>query len=247
MTSIPQQRAQLRAEAKRRQTETIPRLKAELKRTRGRQQQRLKAARARCKREASKTQQEIADARAKLRGWSQATREKARNACRLLKANIREEALEEIDAALQAIEAQRSQIEALRKRAAGMRDPRGQPGGRRSAERRAEREHELRSELDGDPILLAAFERVKNKLRASEHLTLREAFYEYVHSHPEVLREASAVLEARWAAEAEQLLGRLAEVPEDDGRLADYLADVDAADRHLTRWSPQGSAEAVPF
>lgn len=234
MSEFVQRQRQLRDEAKERQSQTLPNLKTALREARRTCSKRLQQARDRCAAAMAEHRREVAADRAALRAWSQETRAKALAAYRLLKSNMRIESLDEVDAALKAVEEQRVAIERLRQRVASMGDPRDQ-GGRRGAEVLEEAYDEVRRNIGDDPVIIMAFERVKHQLRPSQGRTLTELFFDHIRSKPAVLADCIAKLEQQWTVQAEYLVGRLSKVPPSGEELRSYLADLDVADRHLSK------------
>lgn len=242
---VVEQRRQLKARARERHAEMIPRLREAVKAARARKRARLRSCRDHCADRRRKLKADAQRARLELRERIRAARDAARHACTTCRTTATEEGLEQIDSALAAVAAEREAIAELRRRAARLKSGRGAAGGRRTAELRAESDDAVRRDLDGDPLLLAVWERVKG---GNEYRSRTEAFLELVHDAPELLDEERSRQERRWEAEAEQAFKALAKrkpsrVPA--AELDRWARELDEADKVLLT-GPVSSAP-VPF
>lgn len=243
MSAITDKRRELRREARERQKETVPKLRAVVRARKAAKRKRLAKCRADCKRKRAKVQRDAVRARELLRERIKKTKQVAREACGMCKVSATDRGLDELDRALGKVQAEREAIAELRRRAAQLTDPRGRAGGRRAAELRAESDDEVRRNVEDDPDLGALWEAIdKRQFKRSPHRSRTEAFLEHVHDHPEELDELRAKQEAQYDREAEELFAKW---PRDaavgkmtDAQLAEVVADLDRAD---------ALAEEVPF
>lgn len=242
--SAVERRRELRERAKRRQAETLPKLRAALQAARAHKRARLVECREHCHARRLAIRDDARRARAELSARIKAARDAARNACKVCKVTARDEGLQAIDDALAAVQHEREQIAELRRRAARLKSKRGSAGGRRSAELRAESDDAVRRDLDDDPILLAVWERQKGRVRATPHMSRTEAFLELLHREPELLDEERSRLEAQWEREAEAAYKGLAkrQPRSTDAELDKWARELDEADRLLAH-----DAAPAPF
>ncbi len=235
MSAITEKRRELRREARERQKETVPQLRALVRGRRVAKRKRLAKCRADCKRRRLQVQRDAIRARELLRERIKKTKQAARDACGLCKVTATERGLDALDRALGKVQAEREAISELRRRAAQLTDPRGRAGGRRAAELRAESDDEVRRNVADDPDLAALWDATnKARFKRSRQLTRTEAFLEHVHSHPEELDELRAKQDARYDREAEALFAKW---PRDetvskmtDRQLKEMVRDMDRAD-----------------
>lgn len=194
-------------------------------------------------------QEQAKEARQRLREKIAATKARAQDTCRLMRAKATEEELDAIEEALGALAAEREAISKLRYQASQMKSKRGAAGGRRSAELQAERDDFVRAELGDDAAMVALWDKVKRKIKATPYMSKLEAFYQYVHDNPADLDEMQSVLEQQWEAEAERMFRERAEQPAigalGDEELTGYLAELAAIEQHLAKHPYQ--AGDVPF
>ena len=253
MTSaVVLERRRLRDEAADRQRTVLRDLKDKVKRARTHKRQHLAKIRRQCLREQQKIQRDAVRARTQLRDRILRAKQAAREACKVCKANAKEEDLRKIDRALAAVQAEREAIAALRARAARLKDTRGRAGGLRRQELLRESDDAVRQNLS-DPWHLQVFEKVKHTIRDSPRATRTEAFLQYLHDHPEAVWEAQKAAEEQWLREAEQEQERLVAERLTKRQLA-KLSDpeLDALSHSLTRAEqlaagPTLTATAVPF
>jgi len=228
-----QRQRELRNRARERQARTLPTLKAALRDARRTHTRRLKEARERCSMAITDHRREVASERAALRAWADETRNKALAVCRLLKTNLRADELSDVDLALRELDDQRRQIDELRERVMRLGDLRDQRAGLPRHDSMERAYDEVRRNIGDDPVIMMAFERVKHVLRPVQGKTLTEVFYEYIRSKPEALASTIAKLEQQWTLKAEHLIERLSRIPAEQDQLRRYMADLDAAERHL--------------
>jgi hypothetical protein len=134
----------------------------------------------------------------------------------------------ELDRALAALEQERQQIAELRIAVARVRSDKGKKGGLRAGELRAESDDQVRRDIADDRLLVAAWDRVKGKIKATPRMSRTEAFLQHIHDHPEVLDEVRSKQEHKWAAEAESAFKALEQT---NGR--DCCAELERARRAL--------------
>lgn len=235
MSAITDKRRELRRQARERQRETIPKLRAVVRGRKAAKQKRIAKCRLDCKRRRAKVQREALRAREQLRERIKRAKQVARDACGTCKVSATDRGLDELDRAFAKVQAEREAIAELRRKAAQLSDPRGRAGGRKAAELRAESDDEVRRNVADDPDLAALWDAsTKSKFKASAHRNRTEAFLEYVQDHPEELDELRAKQAAQYDREAIELFAKW---PRDeaigqmtDRQLADMMADLDRAD-----------------
>lgn len=235
MSAITDRRRDLRREARERQKETIPKLRALVRDRKAAKRKRLAKCRADCKRMRAKVQRNAVRARELLRARIKKAKLVARDACGLCKVSATDRGLDELDRAFGKVQAEREAIAELRRKAAQLTDPRGQAGGRRSQELRAESDDEVRRNVADDPDLAALWDAVsKSQFKRDKYQSRTEAFLHYVHENPEALDELRAKQTVEYDREASDLFAKW---PRDEGvakmtdaQLAEMLADLDRAD-----------------
>lgn len=227
----------------------IPKLRKAVQGARRHKRERLKGVKEKCQQRRAQLREQAQAARLRLREKIAATKARAQDTCRLMKARATEEELDAIEAALGALAAEREEIAKLRYQASRMKSARGAAGGRRAAELRAESDDFVRAELGDDAALVALWDRVKRKIKATPYMSRIEAFYQHVHDNPADLDEMQAVLEQQWEAEAERMFRERAEQPPigalGDEELTGYLAELASIEQHLAKHPYQ--AGDVPF
>jgi hypothetical protein len=184
--TIASEKSRIRAELRQRRRETLPALRAALADARRAKKARLKACKAEClrlKRQA-KTKARIATRR--LKEHLRRLRILAKTTCVSCSVENRED-LERIQKNLEAIKAEEKYIADLKKEFRALRSTRGQKGGRRAAELRAECDDAVRRDLGDDRAMIALWEKVKSKIKATPRMTRTESFFQWVHDHPEEL------------------------------------------------------------
>lgn len=244
MSTITERRRALRLEARERQAETLPKLRGAVKEARVHRRSRLKEIRGRCKTRMMGNRERATAARLKLRERIAATKEKAREVCKLSKATATEKELDAIDRALTRLIEEREAIGELRRQASLLSDPRGRAGGLRAAELREESDDEVRRDIGGDSTLLAVFDKIRGKIKATKHRSRTEAFFEHLHNHPELVDEVLSAQQVQWDRDADRLMGSLRKVAP-LANIDEYVAQLDEADRLLVQ-HPVSMAD-VPF
>jgi len=235
----------LRAQIREKRRDVLPRLRAAVASARRQRAERLRA----CKRYARDRQREVKRAglklEAELRKRVAAAKLRAQQVAKHCNARAATSGTEQLEQALAALEAERAQIAALRARAGALRSTRGRKGGARAAELRAESDDAVRAELGNERVLLALWDRLRGKIRATEHMSRAEAFFEHLHNHPELLDEERARKERAWEREAGELLESASEAPggtaAQPDELRDCLAMLNRCELHCERGT------AVPF
>lgn len=202
--SIGAERKQLKTEILRRRREVLPRLRKAISRAKTERRKRLRACRSDCKAALRKARQRAALARRKLEIVIRRAKDRAKKTCASCKV-IDERGISEISENIAALDKERREIDALRAQASMMISERHRKGGRKAAEKRAESDDQVIRDLGDDKEMIALFKRVRNKIKPSKHRNRTEAFFEYVHDHPEELDEMRSKQEALWEAEAERL------------------------------------------
>lgn len=130
----------------------------------------------------------------------EACREQYRSCVARARADTREK-IERTGAALQT---EREAERKMKGRAASLKSERGRAGGRRAAELRGESDDAVRFELKDDPDLIALFNRIRHKIKATPGRSRIEAFHEFVADNPGELAAVKAEAERRYEAEAER-------------------------------------------
>jgi hypothetical protein len=230
MVGTVEKRKQLRRDARERQREVLPRLRAAVRAAKAAKKTRLAKCKAECVAHRARVKAQAAKARELLRERIKLAKEAARSACSSCRVDVGAESLDELNQSLAAVEAERKAIAELRSRAGVLRSDRGRAGGLRAAELRAESDDAVRRDLD-DPELVAVWESVRPCVRATPRMSRTEAFLELIHREPELLDEHRARAERQWAAEAEQALGALAVAPQ--GEPTRWVHELDRADALL--------------
>jgi len=184
------ERQQVKAELRRLKREALPELRRALAQTKRQKKNRLKQCRAECRMLTKQARARARTAEKKLREHLARLRISAKLACASC-VNIDAKALDRMNDLADRIRAEQSAIAGLRNKLDHLRSTKGQAGGRRSAELRAEHDDEVRRDLGDDPALLALWQKVKSKIRGSKNRTRTEAFFEYVHDHPEKTRRVT--------------------------------------------------------
>ena len=235
MSAVTDKRRELRREARERQKETVPKLRALVRARKAAKRQRLAKCRADCKRKRAKIQRDAVRARELLRARIKKTKQVARDACGLCKVSATDRGLDALDRALGKVQAEREAIADLRRRAGQLTDPRGRAGGRRAAELRAESDDEVLRNVADDPDLAALWAAIdKRQFKRSPYRSRTEAFLEHVHDHPEELDELRAKQDTQYDREAAELFAKwprhqpVSQMT--DAQLAEVLADLDTAD-----------------
>lgn len=240
--SIPAQRRALKAEIKRKRKEVIPRLKQKVKADEKARKKRLKDCQKACKDAQRKARQRAKVARRKLEQVIKRAKARAAETCKSCKV-IDEKGLEQITHSIEQLEKERQEIEKLKREASSLISERGRAGGRRSAERRAESDHEVLVNLGEDKDLIDLFKKNRAKFKTTKYQTRTEAFFDWLHNHPEALDELRAKKERKYEAEAERLYAERKPEPQLDDleQCKRELAELKAAEKFLSE------AEDVPF
>ena len=207
MSAITEKRQQLRTEARERQKQAVPALRAAVRARRAMKKRRLAKCRSDCKRRRARLQTDAIQAREKLRARIKKAKEVARTACGFCKVSATEQELDKLDRALAAVEREREAIRELRTRAGGLVDPRGRAGGRKSAIVRSESDSSVRANIDEYPDLLMLWDNMDHrKIAAGDKFISRtERFLEYAQENPWHLDEIRSAKEVQWDKEAEEL------------------------------------------
>lgn len=237
MSLITDRRAELKRAARKRHKEVVPRLRKSVKDARTHRTLRLKKVRAHCKVMMRKHRETAARQRDELRARIAKAKAKAQEICKRAKASASESELDKLDRAIAALLTEREAIADLRARARRLKDPRGRAGGKAAADRQRDSDDFVRAELEDDPVKLALFDRVRGKIKAGPRRTRIEAFFEWMHDHPDQVDAEQEKLHHKWALDAERMFDRLAKAPPADamkeGRLRKWLAELNTAHDHL--------------
>ncbi len=246
--TVVQRRRRLKAAARERQRETVPRLRKAARELKAARAKRRKFCTTQCQRRRKKVQAQAVRAREQLRARIAKLKQRAREACNACKVNAHDEDLDKLDRVLDQLATEREAIRELRAEARGLTSSRGRAGGKRAAELRAEARDAVRRDVADDPVLLALWEKHGTKIKAKPRSTLTETFLEWVHDHPEVIAELQAEQERQYAEEAEAMLATLQKPGRgaDDEDLERWARELDQADRWLDKDAPKGMS-AVPF
>ena len=230
MSAVTLERRRLRSEAAARQRTALRLLKVRVRKARVARAKHMRDIRAACVREQKKITRAAERARAQLRARIAKARDKAERVCKACKVDARESDLEALDRALADVQSERETIRAMRVKARGLRDERGRAGGRRSQELRRESDHQVEVNI-ADPAHRALWDRVKSRIKATPRMSRTEAFFQYLHDHPESVYESQQGTEEQWLREAEAEEARL----QDEWLTAGEVAKLD--DRQLAKLS----------
>jgi len=242
--SPAQVRRELRAQARERQREVIPALRAAIKATRAERKRRLQRCAGQCLARKARVKKAALAAREQLRARILKLRAQLKQACGSCRVSVKDQELEKLDDQLGKLAAEREAIRQLRRKAGALRSSKGSAGGKRSAELRAESDDEVRRNVADDPLLAATWQRLKHKIKGSAHLSRTEAFLEHVHNHPEALEETQREQERRYDDEAAELLGELKRPAKSEGDLRSLLAKLNKAASLTARM--QGAPHKAP-
>lgn len=244
MSLTTQKRAELRRQARQRQRELIPRMRAQVKKLRAAKKKRLTKCRTDCRKRKARVQRDAIRARQLLRERIARSKAKATELCGTCRVTATGKALEKIDRAMAEVAAEREAIRELRMRAERLKDSRGQAGGRRAAELREESDAQVARDVADDPDLAELWRTVdRRKFPGTSRTTRTEQFLDWIEHHPHVLDEQRARQHAQWDAEAERLFS---EWPRE--RATGQLSEAELAELHRELDRVQQFAdEEVPF
>jgi hypothetical protein len=202
--SIVVERKSLKAEIQQRRKVVLPRLRKAVKGSQIAHRKRLKQCQSDCAAALRKAKQRATTARRKLEIAIRRAKQRARETCKACKV-VDETGVNEIQASLEKLNKEKQEIDKLRAQAAMMISPRGRAGGRAAAEQRSESDDQVVRDLGDDKEMIALFKSVRAKIKPSKHRSRTEAFFEYLHDHPEALDELRAKREREWEGKAERL------------------------------------------
>lgn len=179
-------RAELRAELRRRDRETLARLRAELDAARVQKRDRLRAVGAACRAQRDELSRRARELRAEL-AQVRAAEQGRRAGCRFARAEVRAEGGAAVGRGRAKVGAEREHQRALAlhekpREAFGVARVRG-ASQRRAAERASESDDEVRGNIP--PELVPLFERVRRSMRATPRMSRTEAFLHYAEEHPD--------------------------------------------------------------
>ena len=240
--SIATERKALQSQIREKRKVVVPKLKALVKQTKADRKKRLRECKKECAAAKRKARRASTVARRKLEQHIQRARKKATEVCKVCKVDDQKH-LDKLEKALQDLEVERQLIGELRRKASTMKSTRGVAGGRKSAEVRAESDDAVIFNLGDNQDLIGLFKSVRRKIKASPRRSRTEAFFEYVHDHPEELDAYRSKKQREYEKEAERLY-REREAPACTEQLAQCereLAELQAAEKFLAE------AEDTPF
>ena len=236
------QRKQLCAEIKEKRKVVLPALKKQIKEGQRAHKARIKKCEGDCRAAHRKVIADAARARLKLSTHIRKAKEKAKNFCASCKTSVSAESIEQINKAFEALKSEKEAIDELARKARAIRSERGRKGGLAAAEKKSESDDFVRQNLGDDEELIALFNQVKSKIKASPTRTRTEAFFEYTEEHPEALDELRAKRERQWQAEAEKLFA------EREGCSISESTCLDKLQKILKEWkSAEKFLEESPF
>lgn len=237
-SSTVKQRRELRAQARERQRDVVPRLKERIRQTKLARRDAVKRCAGQCKHRRTRLQRAADQARAELKARIAKLRDKLRAGCGLCRTHAKEREIDSLERLLAELATERDAIRSLRLRASAMTSAHGRAGGQRSAELRAESDDEVKRNLDDDPLLLATWNRLKHKIQGSAKRNRTEAFLEHVQDHPEALEETQRMQEAKYEQEITALYDSLRKAPGgSESELEDYTAELERAEKLLRKAS----------
>lgn len=112
---------------------------------------------------------------------------------------------------------------------------RGRKGGRRAAELRAESDDEVVRNIGEDKLMVELFRKNRAKFKATKHRSRTEAFFEWLHDHPEELDELRSKKEIEWEKKAERMFQERQPEPDYDEleRCQRELAELKSAEKFI--------------
>lgn len=232
---IVAERKKLRAEIQEKRRTVIPRLRAAVKQARKARLDRLRQCKQDCKTARRKARKAAVEARRKLEQHIKRAAKRAAEVCSSCKV-IDEKSIDTLQKSVDALNVEVAEIAALRKRVGSLRSEKGRKGGLKSAELRSESDSQVIANLGDDREMIALFKKIRGKIKAGKRMSRTEAFFEYLHNHPEALEEFRAGREHRWEREAEKLFAER-EAPPCLDELKDCrreLAELQAAEKFLS-------------
>lgn len=237
---IVAERKKLRAEIRDKRRTVIPALRAAVKQARKARVERLAQCKKDCKEAQRKARKAAIEARRKLEKHIRTAQKRASEVCASCKV-VDDKAVDSLQKSVDALNVEVAEIAALRKRAGSLRSEKGRKGGLRSAELRSESDSQVIANLGDDREMIALFKKIKGKIKAGKRMSRTEAFFEYLHNHPEALEEFRAGREHRWEREAEKLFAEREAPPclDELKQCRRELAELQAAEKFLS--------EEVPF
>lgn len=237
------ERAALRREVRGRRATVLPRLRAAVANAKRARTMRVRACRSEMLKRRRAVKRAADKAARDLARRIERARKRATSAAAACKMRAVKQGTADIERELSALQEEQQAIAALGRKARGLRSEHGRAGGRRAAELRAESDDAVRNELGGDPVLLALWERLRAKIKGTKRTSRAEAFFDYLHNHPELVDEQRAKAERDYERQAEGLLAKArAPLPVESDELRDCLSMLGECERHCDR-----APAAAPF
>lgn len=198
------QRKELRRQIREKRKVVIPKLRVTVKQARKQHAQRIRQCKLDCERAKRRAKKAATVARKKLEAYIQRAKRKAITVCSSCN-EVNDKALDALQKSVDQLNAEMAEVKKLRLQAGALRSERGRAGGRRSAELRSESDSAVIHNLDDNEELIALFKKVRNKIKATPHMSRTEAFFEWLHNNPEALDEFRSSRERKWEKEAERM------------------------------------------
>lgn len=241
-SSIVERRKLLRAEIKDRQREVLPRLKAAVDSAKKAKTKRILDCQKQCKIEQKKVKDRAVQAKKKLAEHIKRAKARARSACGACRVTATQKSLDELDRAVKELNKEYEKIKAMQTKAAGMKSERGRKGGQRAAELRAESDERVIYELGDNKDLIDLFKKVRRKIKKTPQRSRIEAFWEYVHDHPQDLDEIQAKNQLKYEKEIEKMY-------EERAGVKGMELELDQCQRELRRLrrAEELALQEVPF
>ncbi len=240
--SIVAERKALRAQIREKRRTVLPALKNLIKQAEKARRARIKQCRVDCRQAERKAKQTAKQARRKLEQHIYRLKNCAVQVCESCK-TVDEKGLNTLQQALENLETEKRAIADLRRKVSLLQSTKGKAGGRRSAELRSESDSEVLHNLSDNAELIALFKKVRGKIKATPHMTRTEAFFDWLHNHPEALDELRAKQQHQFESEAKRMYAKREAPPclEQLKQCERELDELKAAERFLEE------AEDVPF
>lgn len=172
-------RDQLERDLKRKDRETLRRLRENIRNAKKRRQERKREVAASCRASRRAFSARAKKARERLNASIRRTRERAKGLCATARGEAQRETLEQIERAVSALDQER----ALQRQLRAWTKPKVCPTTRTKREARQESDCEVQGNIE-EPGLRVVWEQVKGRIKGSARRSRTEAFYEWVAEHP---------------------------------------------------------------
>lgn len=201
---VTAEKRRLRAEIREKRRTVIPRLRELVKHARRARTERLRRCKRDCKEAERKARKTAIEARRKLERHILKTKKRASEICSSCKV-VDDKSVDALKQKVDALNVEMKEFDALKKRVGSLRSERGRKGGQKAAELKSESDSAVIFNLGDNEELIALFKKIRGKIKATKHMSRTEAFFEYVHNHPEALEELRSKREHKWERDAEKM------------------------------------------